>query len=119
MRRSCRLASAKPKWRTNTLNQLKEFAKCEDDDQLETTITAAEKRAEKRDEYDRIAVGLIERNSLSDVRQIEEEASGYELDSLQSEILSGEDRLKALQDEVFKTGSEHGKLLQEFERSAE
>ena len=48
--------------------------------------------------------------------QIEEEASGYELDSLQSEILSGEDRQKALQDEVFKTGSEHGKLLQEFER---
>jgi uncharacterized protein YhaN len=38
------------------------------------------------------------------------------LDSLKSEILSGEDRLKALQDEVFKTGSEHGRLLQEYER---
>jgi uncharacterized protein YhaN len=37
------------------------------------------------------------------------------LDSVQSEILTGEDRQKALQDEVFKTGSEHGKLLQEFE----
>jgi uncharacterized protein YhaN len=100
----------------DTLNKLKEIAKCEDDHQLETTITAAERRAEKRDEYDRIAVGLIERNSLSDVGQIEEEASGYELDSLQSEILSGEDRLKTLQDEVFNTGSGHGKLLQEFER---
>ena len=100
----------------SALNKLKELAKCDDDHQLETTITAAEKRAEKRDEYDRIAVGLIERNSLSDVGQIEEEASGYELDSLQSEILSGEDRQKALQDEVFKTGGEHGKLLHEFER---
>ena len=100
----------------NALNKLKELAKCDDDHQLEATITAAEKRAEKQDEYDRIAVGLIERNSLSDVGQIEEEASGYELDSLQSEILSGEDRQKALQDEVFKTGGEHGKLLHEFER---
>jgi uncharacterized protein YhaN len=100
----------------SALNKLKELAKCDDDHQLEATITAAEKRAEKRDEYDRIAVGLIERNSLSDVGQIEEEASGYELDSLQSEILSGEDRQKALQDEVFKTGGEHGKLLHEFER---
>lgn len=98
------------------LNKLNELAKSGDDQQLEATITAAEKRAEKRDEYDRIAVGLIERNSLSDVGQVEEEASGYELDSLRSEILSSDDRLKALQDEVFKTGSEHGKLLQEFER---
>jgi uncharacterized protein YhaN len=100
----------------NTLNKLKELAKCDDDHGLETTITAVEKRAEKRDEYDRIALGLIERNSLSDIGQIEEEASGYELDSLQSEILSREDRQKALQDEVFKTGSEHGKLVEEFER---
>lgn len=106
---------SKAQMAANTLNKLKELAKCDDDHQLETTITAAEKRAEKRDEYDRIAVGLIERNSLSDVGQIEEETSGYELDSVQSEILTGEDRQKALQDEVFKTGSEHGKLLQEFE----
>lgn len=61
-------------------------------------------------------MGLIERNALSDVGPIEEEASGYGLDSLQSEIASSEDRLKTLQDEVFTTGSEHGKLLQEFER---
>lgn len=47
--------------------------------------------------------------------QIEEEASLYELDSLKSEIIYGEDRLKALQDEVFKVGSEHGRLAQEFE----
>ena len=100
----------------DALNKLKEVAKVDDEEQLETTIAAVEKRAEKRDEYDRIALGLIERNSLSDVGQVEEEASGYELDSLRSEILSGEERLKALQDEVFKTGSEHGKLVQEFER---
>ena len=60
--------------------------------------------------------GLSSAILFSDVRQIEEEASGYELDSLHSEILAGEDRLKTLQDEVFKTGSEHGKLLHEFER---
>jgi uncharacterized protein YhaN len=107
---------SKAQMAADILNKLKELAKSGDDQQLEATITAAEKRAEKRDEYDRIAVGLIERNSLSDVGQVEEEASGYELDSLRSEILSSEDRLKALQDEVFKTGSEHGKLLQEFER---
>jgi len=99
-----------------TLNKFKTLTNSRDDQQLEATITAAEKRAEKRDEYDRIAVGLIERNSLPDVGHIEEEASGYELDSLRSEILSSEDRLKALQDEVFETGSEHGKLVQEFER---
>jgi uncharacterized protein YhaN len=107
---------SKAQMAADILNKLKELAKSGDEQQLEATITAAEKRAEKRDEYDRIAVGLIERNSLSDVGQVEEEASGYELDSLRSEILSSEDRLKALQDEVFKTGSEHGKLLQEFER---
>jgi len=107
---------AKSEMAVRALNKLKEIAKCDDDHQLETTITAAEKKTEKRDEYDRISVGLIERNSLPDVGQIEEEASGYQLDSLKSEILSGEDRLKALQDEVFKTGSEHGRLLQEYER---
>jgi predicted nucleic acid-binding Zn-ribbon protein len=100
----------------DTLKQLRGLAKCDDDQQLETTITAAEKKTEKQEEYDRIAVGLIERNALSDVGQVEEEASGYGLDSLRSEIKSSEDRLKALQDEVFETGSEHGKLLQEFER---
>jgi uncharacterized protein YhaN len=38
------------------------------------------------------------------------------VDSLQSEIVSTDDRLKVLQDEVFKTGSEQGRLLQEFEQ---
>jgi uncharacterized protein YhaN len=99
----------------DTLKKLKELAKCDDDQQLEAVITAAEKKTEKQEEYDRIAVGLIERNALSDVGQVEEEASGYGLDSLQSEIASSEDRLKALQDEVFRTGGEHGKLLQEFD----
>jgi uncharacterized protein YhaN len=59
---------------------------------------------------------LIERNAAPDVGQVEAEASAYELDSLQSAIVSSETRLKELQDEVFKTGSEHGRLLQEFER---
>jgi uncharacterized protein YhaN len=100
----------------DVLKQLKELAKCDDDQQLETIIAAAEKKTEKREEYDRIAVGLVERNAVSDVRQVEEEASGYDVDSLQSEIVSTDDRLKVLQDEVFKTGSEQGRLLQEFEQ---
>jgi uncharacterized protein YhaN len=44
------------------------------------------------------------------------EASGHHLDSLQSAIASSENRQKELQDEVFKTGSAYGTLLQEFER---
>jgi hypothetical protein len=67
---------AKSEIAVRALNKLKELAKCDDDHQLETTITAAERKIEKQDEYDRISVGLIERNSLPDVRQIEEEASG-------------------------------------------
>jgi len=50
------------------------------------------------------------------VRDIEEEASGHDLDSLRSRIVSGENHHKELQDEVFKTGSEYGTLFQEFER---
>jgi uncharacterized protein YhaN len=101
---------------TDILEKIKELAKTDDDHELEQIITASEKRGDKQEEYDRIAVGLIERNSLSDLRQIEEEASHYDLDSLQAEILSGEDRLKVLQDEVFTIGSEYGRLKQEFDR---
>jgi len=108
--------SEKAKTAAETLRKLKDFAKCDDDQELEARITAAEKRREKREEYDRIAIGLIERNAVSDVERVEAEASGYELDSLQSEIASSEDRLRALQDEVFKTGTEHGRLMEEFER---
>jgi uncharacterized protein YhaN len=47
---------------------------------------------------------------------IEEEASSYEVDSLQSEIQSKDARQRAVQDELFKAGNEYGQLLQEFER---
>ena len=50
------------------------------------------------------------------VKQVEEEASGYDLDELKSEIMSRENRRKAVEDEVFTTGSQYGKLLEEFER---
>ena len=101
---------------TATLDTLRQLAHCEDDQQLETIISDAEHKANKREEYDRIATGLIERNAIPQLRQIEEEASGYELDMLKSEISRGEERLNSLQDEVFKTGGEYGRLLQEFER---
>ena len=101
---------------TATLDNLKRLAGCEDDQHLEIVITQAESGSEKQDEYDRIAKGLIERNDVADLKQIEEEASGYELDVLKSEIFAREERQKLVQDEVFKTGSEYGRLLQEFER---
>lgn len=99
-----------------TLENLRQLASSKDDRQLEITISQSEQKADKQGEYDRIAAGLIERNGVSDLRQIENEASGYELDVLRSELSESEERQKSLQDEVFKTGSEYGRLLQEFER---
>jgi uncharacterized protein YhaN len=99
-----------------TLDNLRQLARCDDDQQLEITISHAENKADKQEEYDRVAKGLIERNGVADLKQIEEEASGYELDMLKSEICVSEERQKSLQDEVFKTGSQYGGLLQEFER---
>jgi uncharacterized protein YhaN len=99
-----------------TLCKLRELAGCDDDEHLEIVISNAESKTNKQQEYDRVAKGLIERNAVADLKQIEEEASGYELDVLRLEISAGEERQKVLQEDVFKTGSEHGKLLQEFER---
>ena len=102
---------------TATLDNLKRLARCEDDQHLEIVITQAESGSDKQEEYDRIAKGLIERNDVTDLKQIEEEASGYELDVLKSGNLSrGKSARNLVQDEVFKTGSEYGRLLQEFER---
>jgi len=98
------------------LKRLMDFARCNSAQELESTIASSEQKAEKRDEYERIAQGLIERNAAPDVMEIEEEASGHHLDSLQSAIASSENRQKDLQDEVFKTGSAYGTLLQEYER---
>jgi len=99
-----------------TLCRLRELAGCEGDEHLEIVISHAESKTNKQQEYDRIAKGLIERNAVADLKQIEEEASGYELDVLKLEISASEARQKALQEEVFKRGSEYGRLLQEFER---
>jgi uncharacterized protein YhaN len=101
---------------SGVLNRLKQLANCEDDQQLEFAIAAAEEKSGKREEYDRIALGLIQRNAVPEVKQIEEEASGYELDLLHSEIVASEERLKTLQDEFFNAGSRHRELTIEFER---
>ena len=61
---------------------------------------------------------LVERNAIPDLRQIEEEASTYELDSLRNEVGRHEERQKELQDQVFKAGTEYGRLQQEYERLA-
>ena len=99
-----------------SLQTLMDLGGCNSAQDLEATITASEQKAEKREEYERIAQGLVERNAAPDLREIEEEASGNDLDSLQSAVASGENRQKELHDEVFKTGSEYGTLFQEFER---
>jgi uncharacterized protein YhaN len=100
----------------SSLKKLMDLACCNSAQELEATIASSEENAEKRDEYESIAQGLIERNAAPDVMEIEEEASGHHLDSLQSAIASSENRQKDLQDEVFKTGSAYGTLLQEYER---
>jgi len=95
---------------------LKQRANCEDNEQLEAVIIAAEQKAAKQEEYDRIAQGLVARNAIPDLKQIEEEASGFELDALTSEIQQREDRERSIDDELFKAGGEYSTLLQEHER---
>jgi uncharacterized protein YhaN len=99
-----------------TLGNLRQIACCEDDHQLELIISHAESKADKQDEYEGIARRLLERNADSALKEIEDEALGYELAALKLEIPAREERLKSLQDEAFKTGSEYGRLLQEFKR---
>jgi uncharacterized protein YhaN len=100
----------------SVLAKLRHIATCSTDQELELAISSAEERTVKRDEYDRIAVGLIERNAKADVKQIEEEASGYEIDSLQIQIENKETERKSLEDAIFQTGSEHRKAQEEYER---
>jgi uncharacterized protein YhaN len=102
---------------SSIITQLKHLANCEDDQQLEATLVAAEQTAAKQQEYDRIAKGLIERNAVPDVKQIEQEASGFDLDTLQAEITSREARRKTLEDEdLFSAARDYIELLQEYEK---
>jgi uncharacterized protein YhaN len=107
---------AKAQVATTTLQRLMQLANCQHDQQLETAIAAAEEKAEKQEHYSRIAAGLVERNAIPDLKQIEEEASTYELDSLRNEVARHEERQKELQDQVFRSGTEYGRLQQEYER---
>ena len=98
-----------------SLKKLMELANCSSVSQLDTTIAASEQKADKREEYERIAQGLIERNADPDLGQIEAEASEHQLDSLRTAILSGDNRQKELQDEVFNAGVQYATLLREYE----
>ena len=62
---SCR---AKAQAATATLQRLMELARCQDDQQLEAAIAAAEEKAEKQEDYNRIAAGLVERNAIPDLK---------------------------------------------------
>ncbi len=99
----------------SVLKRLRERAACDSDQELEAIIAASEQKAEKQDEYDRIAHGLIERNAGPDIGQIEQEAAEYELDSLHSTIALHESRYKELQDDVFKAGGEYANFQREYE----
>jgi uncharacterized protein YhaN len=110
---SCR---AKAQAATATLQRLMELARCQDDQQLEAAMAGAEEKAERQEDYNRISGDLVERNAIPDLKQIEEEAFTYELDSLRNEVWRHEARQKELQDQVFKTGTEYGRLQQEYER---
>lgn len=100
---------------TITLRQLRKLAQTDNDLDLDRIIGQSEQKTEKQDEYNRIASGLIERNAVSDLHQVEDEACSYELDLLNAEIARKEGRQRSLQDELITTGSEHGRLLQDFE----
>lgn len=99
-----------------TLERLKAIAGCTDQRELDAAIAGAAEKADKKDEYGRIAAGLIERNAVADLAQIEEEASAYDLDSLRSEIKTKEERLKNSVDEISSAAGQHGELTSEFER---
>jgi uncharacterized protein YhaN len=101
---------------TATLKTLKQLANCVDDQQLDLMVSAAEQKAAKQEEYDRIAAALVERNAVFDLKQIEEEAAGFDLDSLRSEIARCEMREQSLGSEVFEAGMKYGRLKEDFER---
>ncbi|MBV9147057.1 MAG: AAA family ATPase, partial [Acidobacteria bacterium] len=100
----------------SALEQMRALAGCKDDQQLESIITSCEQRAARLADYERISAGLKERNAVSDLKQVEDEAASYELDSLRSQIDSGERRMKELQDELIAVGTAYGELRKEYQR---
>jgi uncharacterized protein YhaN len=103
---------------TASLEKLKALAHCKDagEQQLEAAILDAEHKAELQQEQKRISAGLIERNAVADLEQIEQEASTYDLDSLQSEIAAKDECNRNSVDEISRAASQYGELLNEFER---
>jgi uncharacterized protein YhaN len=97
------------------LEKLKILAHCEDE-QLEVIIAASEQKLNKQEEYERIAAGLIERNANADLEQIEQEATAYDLDTLQFEIVAKTDRHNDSVEEISLVARRHGELMSEFER---
>jgi uncharacterized protein YhaN len=109
--------SAKAQSASSTLSQLRHLANCDDDQQFEAALVVAEQKSAREQEYGRIAQGLIERNAIPDLKQVEEEASGFDLDTLQGQIGFCEARLKTLEDEeLFNSTRDYIKLSQEYER---
>jgi uncharacterized protein YhaN len=100
------------------LERLKATAHCKhgDEQQLDAIITDAEQKSQKQNEYNRTAAGLVERNAIADLTQIEQEAAAFDLDSLRSEIASKAARFEASLEEISQAAGRHGELKNEFER---
>ncbi|HEX4664688.1 MAG TPA: AAA family ATPase, partial [Terriglobales bacterium] len=101
---------------SRSLEMLKQMAMCSDERELDELIAAAEQKLEKQQEYDRVARGLVDRNAIPDIEQIEREASGFELDALQAAIAEGDERFRPLQDEAVKAGVQLGRVNDELDR---
>jgi uncharacterized protein YhaN len=100
---------------SSLLEKLKALAHC-NDEQLEAIIAASVQKLNKKEEYDLIAKGLIERNANADLKQIEEEASAYDLDSLRSGIATKAARYNDSVEEISQAAGTHTQLKIEFER---
>jgi uncharacterized protein YhaN len=106
--------SEKAQQASYTLEKLQALAKCSEE-QLETTIIASEQKLNKKEEYQRIAEGLIERNASANLDSIEQEAAAYELDSLRSEIATKAGRYNDSVEEISQAAGTHTQLKIEFE----
>lgn len=103
----------------NTLKNLQTLANCSDTRQLDAVLQASEQKADKQQEYERIAQSLLERNPGSDLKLIEDEASRFEIAGLSATIAAQEDRQKQVEGERDEAAAESGRLSREYERLQE
>jgi uncharacterized protein YhaN len=97
-----------------TLERLALLAGCSDEE-LEAAIAASEQKLSRKWEYQRVAESLIERNGI-DLPHIEQEAAGYDLDSLRVEISAKAEDYNSSVEEISQVASNHGELMNRFKQ---